>query len=245
MKTVMKEVKRTDEVWLLWRDSARSPAMNMAIDELLLESLLPVGRPLLRLYSWDRPSASFGYSQAPSAVLRKGLSLVRRPTGGGVVYHDNDLTYTIAIPATHKLSSLDRMESYKVLHEAVLEALSQLGVHASLAPDSIKPHDRATLQCFVSPSPSDVVAEDGPKLAGAAQRRTRQGILHQGSIALLEGVQRAPASAALIESVARKFNACFELFIPSEKMLDSAAKLANLKYQSEAWNLRKECPALD
>ena len=228
--------------WLLWRDGARSPAMNMAVDELLLAEALLLGLPILRIYSWDRPAASFGYSQDPKAVVRDGLELVRRPTGGGVVYHDNDLTYTIVIPVTHKLSGLDRMESYKVLHEAVLTALESLGIHAKLADDNIKPHDRATLQCFVSPSPRDVVIEGGPKLAGAAQRRTRQGILHQGSIILAAGRKPAEIASALVKSCEVKFSACFSQFNPSQKLLDSAQNLANLKYQSEAWNLRKESP---
>lgn len=229
--------------WMLWRDGARSPAMNMAVDELLLGESLRLNAPLLRIYSWDRPAASYGYSQMPEAVTRRGLALVRRPTGGGVVYHDCDLTYTIAVPITHKLAELDRMESYKVLHEAVLDALASLGVHAKLADENQERHDRATLQCFVSPSPHDVVADGGPKLAGAAQRRTRQGILHQGSIALASGLTPEGIAEALVESCGRRFEASFSPFKPSQNLLDSAAKLADLKYQSEAWNLRRESPA--
>ncbi len=228
--------------WLLWRDGARSPAMNMALDELLLTELAGGATPLLRIYSWDRPAASFGYSQAPAAVLRKGFELVRRPTGGGVVYHDDDLTYTIAIPAGHPLTRLDRMRSYKILHEVVLDALRSLGVHAGLAPEGLAPHDRATLQCFVSPSPHDVVADGGPKLAGAAQRRTRQGILHQGSIALKAGCDAKSVAEALIASTAKLLKAELSPFEASKTLLDSASQLADLKYRSEAWNLRKENP---
>ncbi len=232
------------DAWLLWNDASRAPAMNMAVDELLLEEAADMAKPILRIYSWDRPAASFGYSQAPSAVLRKDVETVRRPTGGGVVYHDNDLTYTIAIPLGHRLAELDRMESYKALHEAVLLAMDSLGVSASLAPDSLKPHDRATLQCFKSPSPHDVLVAGGAKLAGAAQRRTRQGILHQGSVSLdaAPGASRQDVASALVKACAAKFGACFSSYDPPGKLLDSAAKLADLKYATEAWNLRKESP---
>jgi len=230
--------------WLLWNDLARPPAMNMAIDELLVGAALEAGLPILRTYGWDRPAASFGYSQAPAAVLRESFETVRRPTGGGVVYHDADLTYTLAIPAGHPLSDLDRMESYKALHEAILLAMASLGVRATLAPESLKPHDRATLQCFKSPSPHDVLVEGGAKLAGAAQRRTRQGILHQGSVALAAapGSSREAIGKALEKACSEKFGAEFSRFIPGEKLLDSAAKLADLKYATEAWNVRKESP---
>lgn len=228
--------------WLLWLDGARTPAMNMAVDELLLAECRSLGAPLLRVYSWDRPAASYGYSQGPEAVRRKGLALVRRPTGGGVVYHDADFTYTVVAPPGHKLLELDRMQSYQALHEAVLAALEALGVGAKLAGDELKPHDRATLQCFVSPSPRDVLAEGGEKLAGAAQRRTRQGLLHQGSVFLTKDMTPSALSSALVKAFERLLDAAFSEYNPSAELLDSAEKLANLKYESEAWNLRKEPP---
>jgi len=234
-----------NSTWLLWLDSAHSPYFNMAADELLLPLSNSLQSIILRFYSWDRPSASFGFSQSPSAILRNGLSIVRRPTGGGAVYHDSDLTYTLAIPHSSHIAELDRMQSYKVVHEAVLLAIKSLGnVAPALAPDGIERHDRATLQCFRSPSPYDVLASAGSKLAGAAQRRARIGILHQGSISLdaANGDRQALASS-LISSFSSSFNASFNSFIPSQSFLESAHSLANLKYASDAWNLHKQEPA--
>ncbi|OQA83343.1 MAG: Octanoyltransferase LipM [Lentisphaerae bacterium ADurb.Bin242] len=225
---------------LLWLDRARAPSMNMATDELLLEKMDSIRKVVLRFYSWNAPSASFGYSQKPSAVTRPGLALVRRPTGGGVVYHDCDLTYTLAIPAGHPICELNRMESYRVIHEPVMRAILRLGGKACLAPDLGQKHDRATLQCFVSPSPNDVLASDGGKLAGAAQRRTRKGILHQGSVSLQAG-----RAESLVEAICAELKTAFSfdysVFEPSPDFLKEAQALADAKYSTPEWNRNGVC----
>lgn len=228
---------------LLWTDISRSPYMNMAVDELLLEHAPESGAPVLRFYGWSEPSASFGYSQPISAVTRGGLTLVRRPTGGGVVYHDCDLTYTLAIPPGHPICGLDRMESYRVIHEPIMRAILHLGKGAHLAPDLGEKHDRATLQCFVSPSPNDVLASDGVKLAGAAQRRTRNGILHQGSVSLkaADG-NRDAIMDAIRNAFAEELSFVYEPFAVPETLLAAAEELAVRKYATDAWNVDKVTP---
>ncbi len=229
---------------LLWMDESRSACMNMAVDELLLEHAPEAGAPVLRFYGWNEPSASFGYSQPISAVTRTGLTLVRRPTGGGVVYHDCDLTYTLAIPPGHPICGLDRMESYRAIHEPIMRAILRLGKGAHLAPDLGEKHDRATLQCFVSPSPNDVIASDGVKLAGAAQRRTRNGILHQGSVSLKAspGGGRDSIIQAIRNAFAEELSFVYEPFAVPDSLLRSAEELAVRKYATEAWNVDKVAP---
>lgn len=229
------------EKCLLWLDGSHSPWFNMAVDEVMLENIGSLGHVVLRFYTWNIPSASFGYSQKPTAVTRAGLTLVRRPTGGGVVYHDVDLTYTIVVPAGHPICDLNRMESYKVIHEPVMKACMDLGKGAHLAPDLGIKHDRATLQCFVSPSPNDVLAADDTKLAGAAQRRTRQGILHQGSVSLKAGAHDDILNA-IKKELAKAFSFEYEEFTPSAEILETAEKLAVSKYATEAWNQNGEIP---
>lgn len=228
------------ETCLLWMDRARNPFLNMAVDELLLEKMDSIRKVVLRFYFWDEPSASFGYSQKPAAVTRTGLTLVRRPTGGGVVYHDCDLTYTMAIPAGHPICELNRLESYRAIHEPVMRAIADLGKAACLAPDAGQKHDRATLQCFVSPSPNDVLASDGKKLAGAAQRRTRKGILHQGSVSLDAGKPEALIDAIRAE-LAKAFSFEFASFEPSAEFLKEARLLADAKYGTREWNGNGVC----
>ena len=225
----------------LWHDTARSPFMNMALDELLQDEALLLGAPVLRFYAWNVPAASFGYSQKPSAVTRtQGLTLVRRPTGGGVVYHDVDLTYTFAIPAGDRLCELNRMESYRVIHEPVMEALTKLGRGAHLEPDLGIKHDRATLQCFVSPSPNDVMDSDGSKLAGAAQRRTRKGILHQGSVRITTLPPRKIVIAALQKEFEEALAYTYREFPVRKEYIAAAEHLAVHKYETALWNEKAE-----
>lgn len=223
--------------WQLWQDCCHSPFLNMAIDELLLEESVKIGAPLLRIYGWDIPSVSIGYVQNISAAPAHGYTVVRRPTGGGVVFHDRDLTYTAVIPAVHPINSLDRMESYHVFHRAVLRALAHFNIHGELAPEHHAPVDRAFMQCFTTPTRYDVVGNDGQKFAGAAQRRTRGGILHQGSISLESaGGDRECLARELIAAFREEFNVEFDAFQPSPSFLQQAEALAVSKYARAEWN---------
>jgi lipoate-protein ligase A len=133
---------------------------------------------------------SIGYVQKEEAVPdAEKYTVVKRPTGGGIVYHDRDMTYTVIVPANHWIAGLDRVESYRVFHKAVVRALSVFGLKCKLVDDEQPKADRATMQCFVTPTKYDVLCENIEpgrliKVGGSAQRRTRNGILHQGSISL-------------------------------------------------------------
>ena len=227
------------EEWFLWRDGSRSPYENMAIDELLLLRATELARPLIRIYDWNRPSVSIGYVQKYEAAPQQGYTIVRRPTGGGVVFHNVDLTYTAVIPAGHAICALDRMESYRVFHRAILRLLAHFGHHGQLSPDECGPVDRATMQCFTTPTRYDVVC-DHAKYAGAAQRRTREGILHQGSIAIkaADGDKEALAQN-LISSLATEFSLRWRPFIPTEGFMAAAEELSRNKYAMPEWNVTR------
>ena len=232
----------TEEQWLYWDDSVHDPFFNMSMDEVLLSnSALQENKVLVRIYRWDRPSVSFGSVQICPSELADKYTLVRRPTGGGVVYHDVDLTYTVVVPPEHQIMQLDRMESYKVFHEALLMKMTEDGVEAVLESHGTDHVDRATMQCFVSPSRFDLVAPSGSKYAGAAQRRTRMGILHQGSIKLeAAGGSWEKLRAELLESLKLKFNIEFTDWAPPQSVIDEAENLARSKYATEKWNINHE-----
>lgn len=230
-----------NEKWHIWRDGDRPPAVNMAVDELLLEkSEILRGGILLRVYGWDRPSISIGYSQKYDAVsAESGYSIVRRPTGGGIVYHDRDLTYTIVVPALHPVESFDRIESYHVFHRAVLRAMSAFGKQGRLADSAASVSDRGTMRCFVTPTKYDVICENR-KMAGAAQRRTKNGILHQGSISLeVSGGDKDKLTAALIDGFAKEFNVELQEFTVSPGFLKDADNLSSAKFATDEWNKLK------
>src|SRR5580765_2159147 len=101
------------------RSGAGSSAPNMTVDEALLEAMPRLAMPVLRFYSWEEPAASFGYFQKYGEVerLTSLRPLVRRPTGGGLVPHDADWTYSLIFPPSENWYSLKAIESYKQLHQ--------------------------------------------------------------------------------------------------------------------------------
>lgn len=231
------------DAWWLWLDGTRSPAMNMAIDEQLLKETHQSARPILRIYQWDCPAVSIGFVQAYAAAPRQGYTIVRRPTGGGVVFHDCDLTYTVVIPAGHRIYTLDRVESYREIHNAVQTAFASLGLNTMLTSTEIPKHvDRAFMQCFATPTRYDVVA-DGKKFAGSAQRRTREGILHQGSIDLkASGGDRKLLTQNLIKAFCSELKTEFSDFEVSPIFIDTAKALSVKKYGTEEWNIHRQAP---
>ena len=226
--------------WLLWLDISRDPYMNMSIDELLLLHIAEFGAPVVRIYGWDRKSVSIGYVQDYEAAPREGYAIVRRMTGGGVVFHDKDLTYTVVIPAGHPICALDRVESYHVFHRAVKAALAGFGLEAELSTSEGGAVDRATMQCFVTPTRYDVLC-GGRKYAGAAQRRTHDGILHQGSIDLkASGGDSVILTEKLVKALEKQFEIGFIEFKVSKVFLHDAETLAGIKYSTEQWNRFKK-----
>jgi lipoyl(octanoyl) transferase len=151
----------------------------MAVDEWLLKtSQIPV----LRVYSWEGAWGSLGYfgKLAEAQAAFSGLNWVRRWTGGGVVDHRADWTYTLVIPRGEALADARGAESYRQIHMALAEALRGEGREARLAGGEEKTGQAA---CFENPVDHDLIGITGKKIAGAGQRRSRLGLLHQGSVA--------------------------------------------------------------
>jgi lipoate-protein ligase A len=210
---------------ILHDDRARvSAAMNMAIDEALLEhSTLP----LLRFYGWQRPALSFGYfgKFADVAGELEKRDVVRRWTGGGSVLHGEDLTYSLVTPAENPASTQGPSAIYAALHGAIRDALRVEGRETELAAHAAPKISDA---CFANPVRDDVLFR-GRKIAGAAQRRTRGGFLHQGSIQIpdLSGTFRDRFAGALAMQLRRAA-------IPPQT-LDRATALAAEKYGTDEW----------
>jgi len=222
-------------------DTLHSAAMNMAIDEALLEHATA---PSIRFYRWHSPALSFGYFGRFADVksYTRESDLVRRWTGGGIVFHGDDLTYSIAIPASDTAFSESSISIYEKIHRALCYALAETGQRAVVAVvddagPSSAPAPRAGItdasynDCFAHPVCADVLI-DGRKVAGAAQRRTRSGLLQQGSI---QGVDLANGLADRFAKALS--NNCSERKI-NEQVLNRARELAYGKYGTAAW-LRK------
>jgi len=206
----------------------------MAVDEALWQTAADRGRPLLRVYSWQTPSVSFGYAQRFPAHLAGTFTVIRRPTGGGVVYHSDDTTYSVIIPPAHRICRLTTTESYCLLHQAVAAALGP--PHLQSCAGAATP--RGQYECFANPVAGDVM-DGARKLAGGAQRRSRRGLLHQGSIAMTISANRLMAG---FHSV---LNVDFEDYRWSAAEEELSIRLAREKYATDAWQLQNGLPVED
>ena len=140
---------------------------------------------MLRLYTWARPTVSFGRNEPASGIYdptlaeRLGVDVVRRPTGGRAVLHDAELTYAVVVP-TRALGGA--RATYHAISDALVHAIQALGADAvrSGAPAGGTPPLDAG-PCFQSPAEGEVIA-DGRKLVGSAQARIDGALLQHGSI---------------------------------------------------------------
>ena len=219
--------------WLYLDTGKGESAWNMALDEALLHGVANIGRPLLRFYGWNEAAATFGYFQkfADIAAWTPLRPLIRRPTGGGLVPHDADWTYSVVIPPAHPWYELRAAESYLQLHRWVAAALRAANIPAGLAPTARK---EIPGQCFAGAEQHDILL-NGRKIAGAAQRRAREGLLIQGS------VQSLPDSAdrALWQQCMRMNPIIWSEFALNDETKRVADELAAKKYSQPSHNERR------
>jgi len=215
-----------------WSDiTARTGAENMAVDQLLMERVSR--HPVLRVYQWSEPSVSFGYfhtlqdaQTAFPATAGRPLTYVRRWTGGGVVDHRIDLTYTLVIPRGCKLSCERGARSYRLIHQILGETLKKLGQDVRLVAADEASHGPV---CFNNPVECDLTDSQGEKVAGAGQRRTRDGLLHQGSV--VTEIDAGLLGLELATRLAVRMKACST----SERFEEQVTMLAAGRYASEEW----------
>lgn len=177
--------------WNILDTGAASAEENMLLDAELLETLDPHALPILHFYDWAGDSATYGHFVNPADFLnlqqakKLGLNLGKRPTGGGIVFHIWDLAFSVLIPAGHPQFSENTLDNYAFVNNRVLGAIDAfIGNQPELIPENAPAFDTAcTRFCMAQPTKYDVVLQ-GKKIAGAAQRKTKRGFLHQGTIAL-------------------------------------------------------------
>jgi lipoate-protein ligase A len=222
----------------LLQSGASDYAFNMAMDEALLEAVPRLGQPVLRFYSWTDPAASFGYFQKYAEIERLTLlrPLVRRPTGGGLVPHDADWTYSLVFPPGDAWYLLSATDSYRRVHEWIQAAFARLSIATELAPSSLKTQAG---QCFMGWEKSDVLWR-GQKVAGAAQRRTRDGLLIQGSVQPRRlGPARADWQKAMCDGACSGQGARWMAFEPDTPLAERAEALVRQKYSQPSYNQKR------
>ncbi|MFP3040378.1 lipoate--protein ligase family protein [Treponema primitia] len=235
---------------------------NMGLDEALLESAARGGTPCLRLYGWTPPAVSIGYFQGLCEELdleacnKNGVDVVRRISGGGAVFHQAELTYSIIMPVTHPLAQQDFSDFYIRFCGGIIEGLKLLGLDAFFAPIN------------------DVLV-GGRKISGNAQTRRMGCILQHGTVLLDNDVDlmfrllRVPAeklkgkliddvknrvtslraeglnssfdeaAASLAEGFRRTLNLALSPETPSAAEETRAKELASEKFGSEEWLFKR------
>lgn len=254
--------------WTLLVDRAGGPGWrNMAVDQALLDLAAGEGRAFMRLYRWEPAALSFGRNEPAlrrydrKAIERMGLDTVRRPTGGRAVWHADELTYAVAAPIT-TFGTL--AETYRRIHATIAEALTSLGVSASLASPPVRASALTAGACFASPAGGEVMA-GGRKVVGSAQLRERGALLQHGSI-LLGGSQAVVAEvtagpppldqsttlasargarvsfdelAEALVGAATAWPGDWEAAAPSSPAIAQAADRHGAQFRSDAWTWRR------
>ncbi len=210
----------------------------MALDEALLEAMPRLQHPILRFYGWTEPAASFGYFQKYAEVqqLTPLRPLVRRPTGGGIVPHDADWTYSLVFPPKHDWYDLAATESYYRVHWWIQTAFKRLHLETELALVASK---ALAGQCFIGHEQSDLLWR-GRKIAGAAQRRRRDGLLIQGSVQPPSAsIHRKDWECSMRAAANSGLSVVWELSEADALVKERASELADTKYSRPSYNQRR------
>ena len=175
-------------------DSGRmAPQAIMAKDAQLLDQLGMLTKPVLHFYEWEGSCLTYGYFTDPLKYLKKSalekhqLLMARRPTGGGIIFHLTDFAFSVLVPASSPWFSLNTLENYKLVNQLTAQAIEHL-FNQSITPQLLDLTTACADQpcvpfCMAKPTQYDLMFQ-GKKLGGAAQRRTKNGFLHQGSISI-------------------------------------------------------------
>jgi lipoate-protein ligase A len=175
---------------LIIDDTPLDGSWNMALDEYLFRSLTEEPHTILRFYAWKNPTVSLGYSQKVLEVAdvefceKRGIDIVRRMTGGKLVLHHKEITYSLTSSDT-EIFTTTLADSYRLISEALMGGLKKMGLTPTLASPAPQEYVRGNLPCFSYPSRNEVeVAEK--KIIGSAQKRVGTKFLQHGSIPLEE-----------------------------------------------------------
>ena len=171
-------------------------AFNMSMDAALLQLATDRELTVVRIYEWSEPTVSLGYFQGAGSDLQSpfpDLPVVRRLSGGGAILHHHEITYSLVLPTSHP-SRQNPSSVYELVHNAIVELLSQNGVDCQLRSEfdaanavrSVMANGGVTepFLCFLRKNPNDIVHKSGDKIVGSAQRRRKGVTLQHGSVIL-------------------------------------------------------------
>ncbi len=185
---------------ILWCDGAHGPRENMRRDAALLDAMAGgrLSTPVLRLFTFDPAGITLGHSQVPARELdldraaADGIEWAVRPTGGRAIFHEQEWTFSFAMPLREHDGTAAATDAYARTCALLAGALRALGVPVEFSPGSPRGvgSPRAAggpaSPCFASAARSELTLA-GRKFAGVAQRHVRGALLQQGSLLLGDG----------------------------------------------------------
>ena len=243
-------------------------SMNMAIDDYLFQSLREYPKTYLRFYRWEKPTVSLGCSQRILKVAdlnycqKNGIDIVRRMTGGKLVLHYKEVTYSLCSSDTATFPPTVA-ESYKLVSEGLIRGLEKMGLKACLADSPPDFYAKGNLPCFSYPARNEIEVM-GKKIIGSAQKRVGSKFIQHGSIPLgkdggllksvsfMEGKESNIRLISLSQALGRKvdfnwvvehlkagfsqyFGISFKPKIFSKEEMKVIFRIQKERYESEAW----------
>lgn len=246
--------------------------MNMAVDEHLFRSLREKPQTYLRFYRWKKPTVSLGYSQRVLNVVdvancrRQGIDIVRRMTGGKLVLHHKEVTYSLC-SSDEETFTPTLAESYRLVSQALMRGLERMGLEPYLADSPPDLYAKGDLPCFSYPARNEIEV-DGKKIVGSAQKRVGSRFIQHGSIPLeedggllksisfLDGKESNIRMISLSQALGRKvssdwpiehlragFSEYFGIVLKpkifSKREMEAILKIQRERYESEAWTFHR------
>ncbi|MBD3414214.1 MAG: hypothetical protein GF421_07290 [Candidatus Aminicenantes bacterium] len=178
---------------LLVENEPQKGSYNMAVDDYLFESLAKKSQTVVRFYSWKKPTVSIGCSQDIKQVLnlefcrKNSIDIVRRITGGKLVLHFKEVTYSICSSDVQTFTS-SLSKSYQLISKSLVRGLNDMGIPAYLAEGNQEAYSRSSLPCFSYPAQNEIKVKE-KKIVGSAQKRTGGIFIQHGSIPLISDDQ--------------------------------------------------------
>jgi lipoate-protein ligase A len=222
-------MKRELEKMLRWIDDVpRNAAMNMALDEILFNEYK--NNPVLRTYYWDNAYTTIGYFQKVKDM--DGVGLVRRFTGGLMVNHHNDISYSVIISSDF-FNVYNQQKIYRNIHLAIQKALQALGINSIILDKKTGNTSSICVQTFCE---NDLIL-NGKKIAGSCLRRRGSKLIVQGSIHInLNAAEKKVFSLNFVRNTAEFLKIETKISSFNNNDIEQAQKIAKEKYSNLRWN---------
>lgn len=211
---------------------------NMACDEVLCE-IMP-SKYILRFFSWKREGITFGFSQRYNNVVSmvskdyNGWDITRRPTGGGIVIHKDDITFSFIF---YSPDIFNPLKTYELLHTAIYEEYLSNGISLDIAQGVKSDYNinAPIMDCFRKPVDKDLLI-NGKKVLGGALRKFSDYILYQASLQFENARENFPFHSKIItNALSKAFMVEFEKFSINNEYYRRIEDKKVSKYISPQW----------